>query len=86
MAFLFSRLRDLHLSSDDPLSELAPYVDLVYSESVLLFSTIELRNETELVTEYTVPAFGVGASLRALTPSALASLVKLVWSNVALCT
>ena len=56
---LFLRLRDLRLSSDDPLLELAPYADSVYSELVLLFSIIELRNETELVTECAVLAFGV---------------------------
>jgi hypothetical protein len=46
----------------------------------------ELRNDTELATECAVPAFGAGASRRALTPSAPASSVKIVWSDVASCT
>jgi len=38
----------------------------VYSESVSLFSIIELRNDdTKLATECAVPAFGAGASRRA---------------------
>jgi hypothetical protein len=65
-AFLFSRSRDLRCSSDEPLSELAPYADSVYSESVSLFSIIELRNDTKLATECAVPAFGAGASRRVL--------------------
>ena len=46
----------------------------------------ELRNVTELATECAVPAFGAGAFFRALTPSAPASSVRIVWSNVASCT
>jgi len=86
LAFLCSRSRDLHCSSDELLSLLAPYADSVYSELMSLFSIIELRNDTELATEFAVPAFGAGASFRALTPSAPASSVKMVWSNVASCT
>ena len=86
LGFLISRMRDLRCSSDEPLSELAPYADSVYSELVSLFSIIELRNDTKLATECTVPAFGAGASRRALTPLAPASSVKIVWSDVASCT
>jgi hypothetical protein len=86
LGFLCLRLRDLRRSSDELLSELAPYADLVYSKLVLLFSIIELRNDTELATECAVPDFGASASHRALTPSAPASSVKIVWSDVASCT
>ncbi len=85
LVFLCSRLQYLCHSSDEPLSELAPYVDLVYSESVSPF-IIVLRNDTESATECAVPAFGAGAFFRALTPPAPASSVKIVWSDVALCT
>ena len=35
-----------------------------------------------MATECAVPALGAGASLRTLTPSALASSVKMIWSDV----
>ena len=73
-------------SSEELLLELAPYADSVYSELLLPFIIIELRNDTELATECAVPAFGAGASFRALTPSALASSIKMVWRDVVSCT
>ncbi len=51
LGILCSHSLDLRCSSDEPLSELAPYADSVYFVSVLLFSIIELRYETELATE-----------------------------------
>jgi hypothetical protein len=66
LVFLCSRLRYLRRSSDEPLSELAPYADFVYSELVSPF-IIVLRNDTELATECTVPAFSASASFRALS-------------------
>ncbi len=83
LGFLCSRSRDLRCSSDEPLSEQAPYADSVYFESVSLFSIVELRNDTKFATEFAVPAFGAGASCRARTPLAPASSVKMVWSDVA---
>jgi hypothetical protein len=86
LVFLCSRLQDLRCSSDEPLSELAPYADSVYLEAVVLSFIIVLRKEMELATERPVVAFGAGASLRALTPSAPASSVRIVWSDIASCT
>ena len=83
LGFLCSHSRDLRRSSDEPLSELAPYVDLVYSKLVSLFSIIELKNDAKLATECAVPAFGAGASHRALTSSSPASSIKIVWSDIA---
>ena len=56
--------RDLRRSSNEPLSELVPYTDLVYSELELPF-IIEWRDDVELATECAVPAFAAGASFRA---------------------
>jgi hypothetical protein len=42
-----------------------------------------LRKEMELATERPVVAFGAGASLRALTPLAPTSSVRIVLSDVA---
>ena len=86
LVFLCLRLRDLRCSSNEPLSELAPYADSVYLEAVVLLFIIVLRKEMELATERPVVAFGAGASLRALTPLAPASSVRIVWSDVASCT
>ena len=47
LVFLCSWSQDLRRSSDEPLSELAPYDDLVYSELVSPFFIIELRNDTD---------------------------------------
>jgi hypothetical protein len=85
LVFLCSHSGYLRHSSDEPLSELAPYADLVYSELVSSFIVV-LRNDTELATECAVPAFGAGASFRALTLLAPTSSVKIVWSDVASCT
>ncbi len=85
LVFLCSCLQDLRCSSDEPLSELAPYADLVYLEVVVSLFIIVLRKEMELATERPVVAFGAGASLRALTLSAPASSVRIVWSDVASC-
>jgi hypothetical protein len=85
LVFLSSRSQYLRHSSDELLLELVPYADSVYSESVSPF-IIVLRNDTESATECAVPAFGAGASFRALTLLAPASSVKIVWSNIASCT
>ncbi len=86
LVFLCLRLRDLHGSFNEPLSELAPYTDLVYSEAVVSSFIIVLRKEMELAPERPVIAYGAGASLRALTLSDPASSIRIVWSDVASCT
>ncbi len=78
--------QDLRCSSDEPLLELAPYADLVYSEAVVLLFIIVLRKEMELATEYPVVAFGAGASLRALTLWAPTSSIRIVSNDIASCT
>jgi hypothetical protein len=77
LVFLCSRLQYLRRSTDELLSELALYIDSVYSELVSPF-IIVLRNDTELATEYAVPAFVAGVSFKALTLLAPASFVKIV--------
>ncbi len=83
LVFLCSRSQDLRCSSNEPLSELVPYADSVYSEAVVLSFIIVLRKEMVLATERPVIAFGAGASLRALTLLAPASSVRIVWSDIA---
>ncbi len=86
LVFLCLHLQDLRCSSDELLLELAPYADSVYLEAVVLLFIIVLRKEMKLATECPVVAFDAGASLRALTPSAPASSIRIVWSDVASCT
>ena len=54
LGFLVLALQGLRCSSDKLQSELVPLANSVYSKTVSLFSIIELRNDTELVTECAV--------------------------------
>ena len=85
LVFLCLRSQDLCCSSNELLSELVPYADLVYLEAVVLSFIIVLRKEIELATERPVVAIGAVASLRALTPLAPTSYIRIVWSDIASC-